>query len=104
MHAGAAVDLALRETLHVLQPPELSPQLHANQAPFPWSRSTDRARSPARPDDPDPAPGGPLFNRRRRTSIQAAPTSEWQARRSLLFTRRAGADDHLPLTGSAAPG
>ena len=38
------------------------------------ARADARARVRTRPDTPDPAPGGPLFNRRRWVSIQAAPT------------------------------
>src|SRR4051794_11941514 len=36
-----------------------------------------RARVRTRPDAPDPAPGGSLFDRRRWVSIQAAPTRAW---------------------------
>src|SRR4051794_28928346 len=36
---------------------------------------SDQARVRTRPDDPDPAPGGPLFDRRRWTTIHPAPTA-----------------------------
>src|SRR3954464_4333407 len=35
---------------------------------------TDQARVRTRPDEPDPTPGGPLFDRRRWTTIHPAPT------------------------------
>src|SRR3954451_740442 len=38
------------------------------------ARADAQARVRTRPDTPDPAPGGSLFDRRRRVSIQAAPT------------------------------
>ena len=57
------------------QPPDLGHRSTPTKRPSPGLDHTDRARSQARPDDPDPAPRGPHFDRRRRTSIQAAPTA-----------------------------
>src|SRR6266487_7045321 len=74
MGPGAAVDLALGETLDVLHPPDLRPLLHVKQRLPPVSiiRSSQIQGSARMP--PAPRRGGPLLDRRRWTSIQAAPT------------------------------
>src|SRR5512144_1145745 len=54
MHAAAAMDLALRKPLHVLQPPDLRPQFHAEQR-LPLV-STTRIEPDHRPNRTPPAP------------------------------------------------
>ena len=74
MNASAAVDLALREALDVPHPPDLRPLLHTKQRlpPVSIDRSS-QIKGPVGHLQPRAA-GGPLLHRRRRTSIQAAPT------------------------------
>ena len=67
-------DRALRPPLDQVQPPDLSPLLHADHTPSSSPDHSDQARVRDQPDTTDSAPGGPLFNRRRWPSIQPAPT------------------------------
>src|SRR5271155_1526288 len=75
MGSGAPVDLALREALDVLHAPDLCPLLHVKQRLPPVSilRSSQIQRSGRMA--PAPRRSGPLLDRRRWTSIQAAPTA-----------------------------
>src|SRR5581483_12117198 len=70
MDPGQLVDRPLRTLLHEVQPSDLGPLLHADHTPPPRPITLDQARLRDQPDTTDSAPGGPLFNRRRRSSIQ----------------------------------
>jgi hypothetical protein len=65
---------ALGALLDEVQPSDLSPLLHADHTLL-LARSQDQARVRDQPDASDSTPGGPVFNRRRWSSIQAAPTA-----------------------------
>ncbi len=73
MQPRPPADLPARQPLDPVHPPDLRPLLHADHTPS----SSPIARSNEGPDPAgrtDPAPGGPLFNRRRWPSFQSAPT------------------------------
>ena len=78
MQPRPLADLTDRQPLDAVHAPDLRPLLHADHALL-LARSPDQARVRTRPDEPDPAPGGSLFDRRRWVSIQAAPTSRQAA-------------------------
>src|ERR1700693_3759841 len=88
MDPGRPVDRPLGAFLHAVQPPDLSPPLHADHTLL-LARSLDQARVRDQPDNSDSAPDGPVFNRRRWTSIQAAPTPG-PTRRPWALGRRTG--------------
>src|SRR5207248_997718 len=73
MRPGQPMDRALGALLDEVQPSDLSPLLHADHTLL-LARSQDQARVRDQPDASDSTPGGPVFNRRRWSSIQAAPT------------------------------
>ena len=73
MQARASADLADREPLDAMHPPDLRPLLHADHTlpPRPTTRSGEGPNPAGRHR---PRAGGSLFDRRSRVSIQAAPT------------------------------
>src|SRR5271155_537782 len=75
MGSGAPVDLALREALDVLHAPDLCPLLHVKQRLPPVSILRSSQIQGSSRMSPAPRRGGPLLDRRRWTSIQAAPTN-----------------------------
>src|SRR3954470_6354274 len=74
MQPRPLADLPDRQPLNAVHAPDLRPLLHADHTLL-LARSSDQARVRTRPDEPDPAPGGSLFDRRRWTTIHPAPTS-----------------------------
>src|SRR3954451_13673449 len=58
------------------------------------ARADAQARVRTRPDAPDPAPGGSLFDRRRRVSIQAAPTNLALSSQKYLQIAHYGTEGH----------
>jgi hypothetical protein len=92
-------DLPKREPLDPVHPPDLSPLLHPDHTLL-LARSLDRARVKTRPDAPNPAPGGSLFNRRTWVSIQPAPTSaraSWTVHRGRCDQRRWSHNPNRPV-------
>jgi hypothetical protein len=76
---GTAMDLTDRQPLDPIHPPHLRPLLHADhQLPLARPTRPSEGQDPARLTGP--TPGGSLFDRRRRVSIQAAPTIVFRLR------------------------
>ena len=67
-------DLPDRQPLNQPHPTDLRPLLHADHPILPASIDDDQARLKTQPDSTTRHPGGSVFNRRRWSSIQPAPT------------------------------
>src|SRR3954467_5313364 len=66
-------DLTDRQPLDAVHAPDLRPLLHADHTLL-LARSSRSSESPDPAGRTDPTPGGPLFDRRRWTTIHPAPT------------------------------
>ena len=76
MQPGPAMDLALRQPAHEVQPPDLRPLLHPDHLGPPELALRKRAQAPQTTGRPS---GGPHFNRRRWPSFHPAPTREGES-------------------------
>src|SRR3954451_2498624 len=73
MQPRPPADLTNRQPLDAVHPPDLRPLLHADHTLL-LARSFRSSESPDPAGRTDPAPRGPLFDRRRWTTIHPAPT------------------------------
>jgi len=72
MQPRPPADLPNRDPLDPVRPPDLCLLLHADH-PSSSPIDNDPTRVRTRPDDPDPAPGGSLLDRRRWVTISRRP-------------------------------